>query len=52
MKVRLELVRRKLIVRSRYRKRKGKLDQVDDNVGHYINIEDNETPDKPSNNKS
>lgn len=36
----------------RLSKRKGKMDQVDENVGQHTNIEDNEPPDKPSNNKS
>ena len=36
----------------RLSKRKGKMDQVDENVSQHTNIEDNEPPDKPSNNKS
>ena len=36
----------------RLSKRKGKMDQVDENVSQHTNIEHNEPSDKPSNNKS
>ena len=42
----------KMYSEVRLSKRKGKMDQVDENVGQHTNIEDNEPPDKPSNNKS